>query len=251
MGTTTMPQALFRFTDFSTAAQETSHFHSYWWDPPKIAFADCRFHGGLVISEGQIAATNCLFERSWITLSGLVDPFDVQFRNNLFFGGKLELYQAAGGNWIFKDNLFDHTTLLQNGSPLDHAYNGYLSGSTAFSPPNTNDVVATLAWQPGPLGDYYQPTNSPFINKGSVTDAANAGLFHYTTATNQVKEANSRLDIGLHYIAVDANGNPLDTDADGLPDYLEDLNGNGLINVAETPFGITIENPLNGSVITK
>jgi len=246
-----MPQALFRFTDFSVAAQEPAHFRSYWWDPPKISFTDCRFHGGQLMVQGALAATNCLFERAWLNLNGSDAEFDLQFRNNLFFGGKLELAQETGGTWTFTDNLFDHATLVQNNVPVVHGYNGYLTGSAAFAPPNTNDVVATLAWQSGPLGDYYQPTNSPFINKGSITDAANAGLFHYTTTTNQVKEANSPLDIGLHYLAVDSNGNPLDTDGDGIPDYLEDLNGNGVINVAETPFGITIENPVNGAVITK
>ena len=36
------------------------------------------------------------------------------------------------------------------------------------------------------------------------------------------------LDIGYHYVAVDASGNPLDIDSDGVPDYLEDAQWNGL-----------------------
>jgi len=53
------------------------------------------------------------------------------------------------------------------------------------------------------------------------------GLYHFTTQTNQVKETNSVVDIGYHYVAVDGNNVPLDNDSDGLPDYLEDSNGNG------------------------
>ena len=66
----------------------------------------------------------------------------------------------------------------------------------------------------------------PLVNAGSRT-ADQAGLYHYTTQTGQTKETNSVVDIGFHYLAVDANGNPIDTDGDGLPDSLEDRNGNG------------------------
>jgi hypothetical protein len=60
-------------------------------------------------------------------------------------------------------------------------------------------------------------------------------LFHYTTQTAAgSKEANSPVDIGLHYVAADTAGNPLDMDDDGLADYLEDSNGNGLIDAGET-----------------
>ncbi len=36
------------------------------------------------------------------------------------------------------------------------------------------------------------------------------------------------VDIGYHYVALDTNGVPVDTDGDGLADYLEDRNGNGI-----------------------
>ena len=61
-----------------------------------------------------------------------------------------------------------------------------------------------------------------------------AGLYHFTTTTNQVKETNSVVDIGLHYAAVNASGQPIDSDSDGVPDYLEDSNGNGNPDSAET-----------------
>ena len=74
------------------------------------------------------------------------------------------------------------------------------------------------------------------INKGSVTNAALAGFYHYTTQTSQAKEANTVLDIGFHYVAVDGNGNPLDYDSDGLSDYFEDRNGNGSVDTGETDW---------------
>src|SRR5438132_11500163 len=87
----------------------------------------------------------------------------------------------------------------------------------------------------GWLGNYYLPTNSIFIDKGSVTNAGLAGLYHFTTTTNQVKDGATRLDIGFHVVAV-TNGVPIDTDGDGIPDYQEDINGNGALDSGETDW---------------
>jgi hypothetical protein len=35
------------------------------------------------------------------------------------------------------------------------------------------------------------------------------------------------------YIATDALGNPLDTDGDSIPDYIEDSNGNGIYDTGD------------------
>ena len=43
------------------------------------------------------------------------------------------------------------------------------------------------------------------------------------------------VDIGFHYVAV-TNNVPIDTDGDGLPDYLEDRNGNGTVDSGETDW---------------
>src|SRR6185503_9840970 len=87
----------------------------------------------------------------------------------------------------------------------------------------------------GTLGNYYQ-TSTNLFNMGSVTNAALRGLYHYTTQTNQVKEANTALDIGFHYVATDGSGNPLDYDGDGLPDYYEDRDGDGSVDSGETDW---------------
>lgn len=96
-------------------------------------------------------------------------------------------------------------------------------------------VLTNFTFASGPLGDYYHGSTN-LVDRGSLTNAALAGLYHHTTRTNQTKEANTRLDIGFHYVACDANGFPVDTDGDGLPDYLEDTNGNGVVGSGETDW---------------
>src|SRR5439155_12852851 len=50
---------------------------------------------------------------------------------------------------------------------------------------------------------------------------------------------NSVMDIGYHYVALDTSPStpvPFDTDGGGVPDYLEDANGNGTNDVGETDW---------------
>ena len=91
-----------------------------------------------------------------------------------------------------------------NGSTTN-GYNAYLNCSGRLSPTNANDIVTNvgLAYQSGPLGDFYQPTNSPLIDMGS-TSAANAGLSGYTTQTNLTQDTGT-VDIGLHYPLMTVN----------------------------------------------
>src|SRR5207247_658104 len=49
-------------------------------------------------------------------------------------------------------------------------------------------------------------------------------------------ETNSIVDIGYHYVALDANGRARDFIPDGIPDYLADANGNGVNDPGETPW---------------
>ena len=60
------------------------------------------------------------------------------------------------------------------------------------------------------------------------TSANLIGLYHYTVKTNQTVEGDNIVSIGYHYVATGTNGLPLDSNGDGIPDYLEDPLGNGL-----------------------
>jgi alpha-L-rhamnosidase len=126
--------------------------------------------------------------------------------------------------------------VANSSTPLTNSHNAYINCSGRFTPTNINDVVLTnFTYATGPLGEYYHLSTN-LTDAGSVTNAVLAGLYHYTTLTNQTKEAGSRLDIGLHLPAMDSSGEAADTDHGGVPDYLEDANGNGAVNTNETDW---------------
>jgi hypothetical protein len=182
--------------------------------------------------------------------------FTLALSNNLVFGTTVKLPQPSNTVCYAFNNDFDTCTITN--STLTNGYNAYLNCSGRLEPTNVFDIVSTnsLAYQSGPLGNFYQPTNSPLIHAGSTT-ADQVGLYHYTVTTNQVVESTNTVSIGYHYVAVDANGNPLDSNGNGIPDYLEDANGNGLVDSGEIGWNIVgdlglkvlITQPRNNSVI--
>jgi hypothetical protein len=248
----------FYFTDWSILSQDGTHCNDN--DAPigeltnasAITFRDNSFHGGTFVAlQIPINVTNSLFERVKFTLSNAKHSAErAKFINNLFFGGTL----PCSSQTTSTNNFFDRTTI--SGGVGD--YNGYITNFSRLTPNGAHDVILTnLLYQTGTLGRYYQPTNSGLADLGSVTNAGLLGLFHYTSTTNQVKDGSSRVDIGLHYVATDSDGIPIDTDSDGTPDYLEDANGNGTLNSGETdwtsPFDlglrVLITRPKNNSII--
>ena len=236
------PKAMFRFTEWSIPGGQLYHINAGSAATETILrIMDCQFYGGGVYSERPtLNFTNNLLHRVLTTLISINYDFNVQFKNCLFRGGTVNHANELGGTWIFTENLFDETVLLTNVySSLLPNYNAYTTNAARLEPAGSNDVLlatSAIAYQAGPLGRFYLPTNSLLINTGSVANASQAGFYHHTMTTNQVKEATSRLDIGFHYIAVNASGQPLDTDGDGLPDYLEDVNGNGSPDEGETSW---------------
>ena len=127
--------------------------------------------------------------------------------NNLYTGATNDTaYFANFGatSWTNKDNAYDGVDSYMDGSISNNAY---LNGGIRESTLQSNDIVTNLTWVIGPLGSYYQPTNSPLINKGSTT-ADQLGLSDFTVTTNEVKESNSVVDIGYHYAVLGANGLP-------------------------------------------
>jgi sugar lactone lactonase YvrE len=232
-----------RFTDWSMPAQDAPHLNGTNGICNPINLQDCQFHGGtLVSSYPTINLTNCLFERVNASLWS-ADTNIPSLRNNLFWCGTFN-FAPNVTNALVKDNLFDQTSISNNSGTCvtyNGGFNAFVTNYNRLQPTFTNDVILSNSpvYQTNWLGNYYLPTNSPLINHGS-TNANLVGLYHYTTQTNQVKETNSIVDIGYHYVAVDTNGIPIDTDGDGIPDYLEDVNGNGLVDAGETNWGLAI-----------
>jgi len=139
-----------------------------------------------------------------------------------------------------KDNVFE-TMVLTNvaGNPAV-GHNGY-RGTASLG--GANNVALTVCdYQTGPLGSYYYPTNGTATNLFHLIDAgsrnaADAGLYHSTVlGAARTREGNGTVDIGFHYAGVDGDGMALDSDGDGLADYLEDRNGNGTHDSGETDW---------------
>jgi hypothetical protein len=229
------PIARLRFTDFCLMANEAHHFDgaipssTY---PTYVKLQDCQFHGGSFSSDGvSLGVTNCLFERVAVDLNDYyASSATSHFRNNLFLSGTFAPAIYHTGTLSVKDNVFDNTIISQSGSgAISHDYNGYVTNASRFNTNGSHDVVlntTNVPYQTGPLSRYYLPADCAFTNRGSQT-ADISGLWHHTCTTNEVKETNSVVDLGWHLVAVDSNGSPFDTDGDGVPDAIEDYNGNG------------------------
>jgi hypothetical protein len=239
------PIARLRFTDFCVMAAESYHFNGAipsGSDPTYVTFQDSQFHGGLFSSSGvSLGITNCLFERVAVDLNDYYANGSVsRFRNNLFFNGRFtpNIYNTNGTTLSLKDNVFDNTIITNTGpGSIGHNYNGYVTNASRLLPTGSNDVVLNttgVGYEVGPLSRYYLPTNSSFINTGSLTNAGLAGLYHFASTADQVRETNSVLNLGLHFVALDASGMPIDSDMDSLADFLEDTNGDGLMSTGET-----------------
>jgi hypothetical protein len=210
-----------------------------------LGWRDCRFSGGRIwVTDAGLALTNCVLDRVNVE----IEPTDADpqwhFFQNLVRGGRLYAPVPAGRTAYARNNFFDRTTLTVSGS-WTNTHNGYVLGQNYLSPTNQTDIrVTTVAYEKGPLGWYYYPTNggagslTDLVNKGS-TNANLLGFSYFTGATNQTVEGSSMIDIGSRYLAVNALGEPLDSDGDGLPDYLEDLDGDGVLDGGETDWSNT------------
>jgi hypothetical protein len=254
-----------------------------------------------VLGSGAVAWNNNLFDGVEINLDptyfwyNQITNCDLQVTayNNLFKNSPwLIVYgiPATAGNWTFRDNLFDKVQFFQDPTlPLDFDHNGYwpLMGAEivfgAFGYTNQLQATATSSggtevflnnkppYQGGAFGNYYLSQTTPLYQAGSRT-ATDAGLAQYTTFINQAKDAASQpVNIGLHYVAA-TNSLALDSDGDGVPDYVEaehgtaindamtdgstpdalnvaydnvDLSGNGLVGRLKKALGLNPLDPKN------
>lgn len=245
----TAPTIRLRFTDLPTIAGgilfSQQHSNGTFGS---IVIKDSQVRGGSIYlspaTTNQVMAwTNSLFERVVATIHPY-PPTVFSVQNCLFKDGSLSLsnFSAAGTVWSFRYNQFDRTIISQstNGT-IDHGWNAYLSGFNRLTPhPGTDLIVTNVSYERGPLGDYYQPPGSWLIDRTS-TYASSVGLYHYGTVIG-LAETNGILDIGLHYIVLNAQGEPEDsnTPTNGIPNYIEDADGDGIVDAGETPFTTVI-----------
>lgn len=231
-----------------------------------VRLEDSELNGGSIggYSSSELH-TNCLFERTSVWLTGGQTDTSWVLRNCTAHGGAFTINRSTNGTPVtVRDCTFDSTAVSTsdsysgNPSLTDYDYNAFLYGNSRTTPNGTHDVIVTNSynWQSSWFGNYYLPTNSTLINVGWVT-ADVAGLYHFTTQTNQTVEGTSLVDLGYHYVATDSSGNPLDTNGDGIPDYISDSNGNGIVDSGEIGWNIAgdlglkvlITRPAVGSII--
>ena len=256
-GSAPLPQISALFTKFSTVPG----MGSFLRDNSAAGvggFTHCELYFGFADYSPSYYFTNCLFFRAGLGISPPGTAAGFTFQNCTFWQGTLQPSRSAGqtqSQWTILNTTFDGTTFAMsdglgaNPSNTHLDYNAFLSGANRLEILGPHDVIVSGAfnWQTSWFGNYYLPTNSTLINAGSTT-ADQLGLYHFTTQTNQTVEGTSVVDIGYHYVATDAFGNPLDTNGDGIPDYLEDANGDGVFDAGDwgnwqvSPYG-------NGTIV--
>ena len=231
-----------RFAAFDSPANPIG-YHLYGFDSltsgyTNLSIRDCQFSGGNIYlwekNGGRYAFTNNLFERLDLQI---FDASQLEFRNNNLVGVSGWISQTnVSVSWNFKDNLLDGCSLVNGTANLVHEYNAYHQSTAFYSIYTTNGTekgLASLPYETGVFGRWYQPAGSELINAGSASSAGSVGFYWYCTTTNNAAEENSTLDIGYHSVALTSSALPWDTNEDGTPNYSEDLDGDGLTDPNE------------------
>ena len=237
------PSISLRFTTINVPqGAADALFTGETFEVSSMTLRDCEIYGaGSIWSENQtvnpstFSLQNNLFYE--MGMFAFYSSDVISLYNNLFYGTSNESvteFNFTTGTVTNHDNVFESlSSVTLDGT---NGYNGFVNINSAdISPtPGATDVtLSSFTWQTGPLGTFYQPTNSAFIAKGSRSAAA-AGLYHYTVLTDQsIEDGATNVTMGYHYVALDTNGLPLDSNGDGIPDYLEDANGNGIYDAGD------------------
>jgi len=239
IGSSTAPSAAplvsSQFTHFYSLAGQHNLFRDYTIEF-KLSANGCEFYNLEFAGYGIWSClTNCLWDRSYLCIQS-AGGSEMMLNNCTVHGGILQ--DAHWGSWPvgITNCAFDGTAFSLDTGYTYCDYNAFVTNQPVLPVPATNNLcVINFNWQYGTLGTYYLPSNSPLVDHGS-TNASLLGLYHFTTQTNQLIEGSSTIDIGYHYVATDQYGVPLDYNLDGVPDYLEDANGDGITDNGETSW---------------
>jgi hypothetical protein len=258
------PAILAQFTDFYELAVEGNLFRDNY-TLLVMGLKNCELYsGGYGGYAASVNLTNCLSVNCSPGIFWNYGANNLYLENCSSFRGQVEGNNTTSNPWpVYIANCaFDSTTfnLTSSGNTNGYYtdYNSFLaySNTTPYLGGHEVTVAGGYNWETSHFGNYYLPYYSPLIQAGSTT-ADRVGLYHFTTQISEVPETNAVVDIGYHYVAVDEYGNPLDTNGDGVPDYLEDANGNGLVDSGEIGWNIvgdrgltvTISRPRPNSVV--
>lgn len=188
--------------------------------------------------------SNNLFHRTDLPFfNGGSTTMGLTANNNLVRYGSFSFARQGGGSWTANNNILDHCSTGIGYGSVANSDNAYQTGAGTMPGAVNSIFITTFDYQTGVQGRWYLPTTggnlSTLIDNGSGT-AANAGLYHYTVRTDHTKDSGT-VDVGLHYVAIDSGG-PTDGDGDGIPDYLEDRDGDGVADSNELSWTSAVNN---------
>jgi len=228
------------FTHFYRLIGDPNHIRDGQYGQPIVIQAkNCEFYGAFGGYNIVGIYTNCLFYRGGTGVDTDSSYVQQVLVNCTFYGGFLNFHhrETTSPFWYstVQNCAFDQNTSFDINHPFgtnvniaNYNFNAFLEGMLELPTEGSNTItVADFNWQNSWFGNFYLPPNSLLTNAGSTT-ADQLSLYQFTTQASQVKETNSAVDIGYHYVAANQYGNPFDSNGNGLPDYLEDTNGNGL-----------------------
>lgn len=256
------PRVEMRFTGFGAAAEsfgrrhllETNSVNPAVWSMRDCALWNVYYLSAIPNSGHVFDWSNNRLHRCYVELNQGPGPgYTVNLFNNLWTVGTLILSSGASSSQMtLRDNLFEVTANTSGGSAAKTASdNGYRS-ATAFV--GAGNVTITVSEHlTGPLGTNYYPSaggaSGGFTNllgAGFRTGTA-AGLFHHVIATNLVPVGANLVGIGFHHLRTSTAGVPFDTDGDGIPDWMEDVNGDGVHQTASESDWATSSNGTTSS----
>ena len=241
LGGSPVPRVEMRFTGFGAGAETTTRRRLLTaegssvvvWTMKDCALWNQRFSTYAYSSGLSLTWENNRWHRASVDLYQEALPgytsFTLNAHNNLWIAGAVTLNSGINGTWTLRDNLFDGSTNSQPGGTSWTASNNGYRGASSFG--GSNNRTPSLAdYQNGPLGTNYYPTSGANLSNlfaVGFRTGTTAGLFHHTLRTDLAAVGTNLVSIGFHYLRTSAGGVPLDSDGDGIPDWMEDANGDG------------------------